>query len=617
MSRIAGVIEVLPSPHGSALLDRMLGACRGDTSWTAARSLLGPAALGWCGCRAAQLAKKTGLLAVLDGQIYNRRELTTTAGPGEGDAELLLRLYESGGFEAALRQLNGDFAAAVYDERDRTLWLGRDRFGIKPLYFVSGPDGFGFASRPRALLALPFVSREPNRRFVALFAGSHYRYFDNDPERCAFADIRQVPAAHWVKFRDGAISQGAYWVLEDLPDYNEAESALAERYAELLVHAVSLRLGGLERPAFTLSGGMDSSSVLVSAVRLTGTRQHAFSTVYRDATYDESREIRSMLDATVARWHAVPVEPTDVMELIRCMVELHDEPVATATWLSHYLLCQRVRDEGFLSLFGGLGGDELNAGEYEYFFYFFADLQAAGLQSALRQEVAKWVEYHDHPVFRKSWNVIEDVFARVIDWSRPGRCLADRHRLRRYEAALARDFFDLEAFEPVMDHRFRSYLKNRTFQDIFRETIPCCLRAEDRQTTAFGLDHVLPFFDHRLVEFMFRVPGTMKIHEGTTKRLLREAMRGILPEETRTRIKKTGWNAPAHLWFSGSGRTAVLDLVHSRRFRERGIYNLVEVERLVDEHEEIVTSGRQQDNHMMFLWQLVNLELWLESLDVR
>ncbi len=166
-----------------------------------------------------------------------------------------------------------------------------------------------------------------------------------------------------------------------------------------------------------------------------------------------------------------------------------------------------------------------------------------------------------------------------------------------------------------MDNPFKSYLKNRTFQDIYRETIPCCLRAEDRQTTAFGLANFLPFFDYRLVEFMFRIPGDLKIKNGITKHLLREAMRGILPEETRTRVKKTGWNAPAHLWFSGRGRELVLDLVHSRSFRERGIYNMAEVLRLVDEHERVVSSKVAEENHMMFLWQLVNLELWFQWIE--
>ena len=117
---------------------------------------------------------------------------------------------------------------------------------------------------------------------------------------------------------------------------------------------------------------------------------------------------------------------------------------------------------------------------------------------------------------------------------------------------------------------FSSYLKNRTYQDIFRETAPCCLRAEDRQTVAFNLENCLPFFDHRVVEFMFKVRGTLKIKNGVTKWLLRQAMRGMLPEETRKRVTKMGWNAPAHIWFSEKGMKPLLDLIRSRACRRGG-----------------------------------------------
>jgi asparagine synthase (glutamine-hydrolysing) len=204
---------------------------------------------------------------------------------------------------------------------------------------------------------------------------------------------------------------------------------------------------------------------------------------------------------------------------------------------------------------------------------------------------------------------------RLVDLKVPGRCLPDRTRLARYRDTVHRDYFDLVGYEPVMDAPFTSYLKNRTYQDIFRETAPCCLRAADRQTSAFGIDVSWPFFDHRLVELMFRVPATLKIRDGVTKHLLREAMRGILPEDTRARIAKTGWNAPAHVWFAtGGGRELVLDLVASRAFRERGIYDVAAVRRLLDEHQAIVAEHRLVDNHMMFFWQLVNLEVWLGGL---
>ena len=395
----------------------------------------------------------------------------------------------------------------------------------------------------------------------------------------------------------------------------DPEAALADRYRDLLLDAVTIRARDAEQPAFTLSGGMDSSSVLACAVRASGERQVALSTVYDDPTYDEREDVKSMLESAVSTWHTVVIGQPDVVADVRRMVALHDEPIATATWLSHYLLCGRARDLGTRTLFGGLGGDELNAGEYEYFYFFFADLASRGETALLDQEIAQWVRHHDHPIFRKSRAAAFAGIDRLADLSHLGVCLADRHRMTRYAGTLVPGVFDFDGFQPRMDHPFTSYLKNRTFQDMFRETLPCCLRAEDRHTTAHDMEHVTPFLDHRLSEFMFRVAGANKIRGGVTKHLLREAMRGILPEATRRRIKKTGWNAPAHQWFCGAGRAVVQDIVRSQSFRDRGVYDPDAVEAVLDEHDRIVSSGAVVDNHMMFLWQVVNLELWLRWVD--
>jgi len=546
------------------------------------------------------------LVVVLDGWIFNGEEF----GSYRNDAELFGVLFERYGIEGALARINGDFSLALFDQGDHSIYLARDRFGLKPLYYCDVDGGWAFSSRMRALLGIPGVAKTVNPEYAGLFAGSHYRTFDNAPARSPFSAIHQLPAAHYCVGKAGKLAMRAYWTLEDTPEFTASEAELADQYRALLADSVALRMKRAERPVFTLSGGMDSSSVLASAVQVSGRKQQAISTVYVDKTYDESDEIRSMLDSAVEQWHPIEIGNPDVFSVVQEMIECHDEPVATATWLSHYVMCREVSKKQFGSVFGGLGGDELNAGEYEHFFYFFADLRAAGLE-----EVRMWAHYHDHPIFKKSRAVADAQLARVVDLSKPGVCLPDRARIDRYVDTLDPGYFDLRSFVPEMDHRFSSYLKNRTYQDITRETVPCCLRAEERQTAAFGLDNFLPFFDHRLVEFMFRVPSPLKYKAGVTKSLLRQAMRGVLPEETRTRVKKTGWNAPAHRWFSGEGRIQLLELLHSRQFRERGVYNLPEVQRLLDEHEKITSQGLQQDNHMMFFWQLVNLELWLRWVD--
>ncbi len=610
MARIAGIISTWPTSKATHELDEMLERLR--TPATQTRSLAsGRAVIGATSPDSVPMpvVSRGPFSVVLDGFIFNAREF---AAAGVPVAEVFLDLYERHGFQGALERINGDFAVALHDASSGTLWLGRDRFGVKPLYYTDKDGMFAFASQLRGLLGLPGVSRHASRQYVALFAGSHYRTFDNDPEASPFTDIAQLPAGHLLKVRTSdPRCPNRYWSLNEQPEFSGSEQALAEEYRGLLMDAVRLRYEAARSPAFTLSGGMDSSSVLACAVRTSGRKQHAFSSVYEDRTYDESDEIRSMLDHAVAEWHPIKIETPDVYTLIDRMIETHDEPVATATWLSHYLLCEEAAAQGFGALFGGLGGDELNAGEYEHFFFHFADLRRAGNEERLCREVNSWTQHHDHPLYRKNMAVVDDALGRLVNLEMPGICLADRRRLERYRGVLAPGFFDLGGFVPVMDHPFGSYLKNRTYQDIFRETAPCCLRAEDRQTSAFGLDHFDPFFDHRLVEFMFRVPGTMKIRDGVTKILLREAMKGLLPEETRMRIKKTGWNAPAHLWFTdGAALDTLRDLVGSRAFRERGIYNVAAVEHIIEEHRSIVVSGELRENHMMFLWQLVNLESW-------
>jgi asparagine synthase (glutamine-hydrolysing) len=614
MARIAGLISGRFASEAAPRVSQMLGRVGLPAARATVESVATPGgALGTAGAVAGATAARGAVSVVFDGSIFAASGLQTVPASA---AETFLQLHEQYGFQGACERINGDFAVALYDHGDRSLWLGRDRVGVKPLYYFQNGDFVAFASQPGSLLALPEVPRDVNRQFVALFAGSHYRTFDNDPHASPYAAISQLPAGHVVRLRPGTAARPTrYWNLAEAPDSTRSEQELAEEYRELLIDAVRLRLGVARKTGFLLSGGMDSSSVLASAVRATGRKQHAFSSVYEDRTYDESDEIRSMLDSSVEQWHPITIAPTDVFAVVDRMVRAHHEPVATATWLSHFLLCEEAATRGFEVLFGGLGGDELNAGEYEYFFFHFADIRLTGDEEKLRREVSTWVQHHDHPVFRKSMSVVEETLARVVDLAEPGLCRPDRRRLERYAATVNSEYFDVRGFNPAMDQPFRSYLKNRTYQDIFRETAPCCLRAEDRQTAAFGLNHFDPFFDYRLMEFMFRVPGSMKIRDGVTKILLREATRGLLPEATRTRIKKTGWNAPAHVWFSGRNLDFLRDMVGSRAFRERGIYDIAAVRAVLDEHEAILADPTPRENHMMFLWQLINLESWFRTLE--
>lgn len=615
MSRIAGFHQNSHNPEAMRAewhrqLDRLWPAPQ--RSARKAFLLQAGGGVGWIGSKAVNAASGQGWLVAMDGRLFNRAEFPD----GENDAERFMKAAQKSGFESAIKRLNGDFAIAAYNVVSDCLWLARDRFGLKPLYYSHAGRSVLFASNPAFLLSHPDVKHDLDESWVTRFAGSHYRTFDNAYGQTPYAHIRQVPAAHYLKYNEGELRWIPYWKLEESEELGGSWSDLADRYRELLADAVRLRYRTATNPAFTLSGGMDSSSVLATAVRQTGHKQAAYSTVYVDRTFDEREDIATVLQDCVSDWRSVEIDEPNMAVELENMVSTHGEPVATATWLSHYRLCEIAARDGFGALFGGLGGDELNAGEYEHFLFHFADLRKQKQDTRLAKEIELWVRYHDHPIYRKDARTVEEFLVRCVDLSRPGCCLPDRKRMYRYLEALSPVHKDLLVhFEPEMDRPFNSYLKNRTYQDIFRETLPCCLRAEDRQTAAFGLENYLPFLDHRVVEFMFRIPGDLKFRNGISKFLLREAMRGVLPESTRTRIKKTGWNAPAHQWFIGAGAKLLQALIHSPEFRAARYYDKRVLKKLIDEHVRIIGNEELKDNHMMFFWQLLNLEIWLRWLE--
>ena len=606
MARLAGYLTGV----GSKAIDAMLRAMGSDGGLKAATG----AGMFGCSDQANGWFNDDRVTVVFDGQLYNREEFRQPTGPAMGDAALIATAYWEAGFEALLQRTNGDFAIALYDHTTKEIYLARDRFGVKPLYYVDRLGLLAFASRPIGLCFLPGLDPVPRAEYVALFAAGHYRFFDNPPTRSPFAAIAQLPAASYLHHKGGTSRVQTYYRPAD-GDAPESEGELVEAYRNLLLDSVRRRLARAERPAFTLSGGLDSSSVACSALALTGNAPEAFSTVYGGGTYDESEEVSDIIDAGKACWHPVQVESSNFFHLVDHLTTLHDQPLSTVTWLAHYQLCERVKRLGFTTLFGGLGGDEQHAGEYDYFFYFFADLLAAGDKDRYRREVAAWQRLHDHPTWPKTPQVAEAERLALTDPHTPGRCRSDRSLLGRYAEVLQPDFLRLETVGDQLDHLYTSYLRSHGYNELYRETMPCCLRASDRNTASFGLDDAFPFFDHRLVDFMFRVPSAMKTRDGVTKQILRKAMRGVLPEATRTRSAKTGWNAPAHIWFSTDLREPLLDLVGSRRWRERGIYRPEVVEHLIREHFEIVSTGDSRENHMMFLWQLVSLESWLAWVD--
>lgn len=607
MGRIAGVFGVDGGGNPTNAIDLLTAI--GVTHTSTSRGFAAP-----CPDHLATLGP---LHLVLDGMVYNPEDFPEPDPSivSRGDAARILTAIERLGLVEALSRINGDFALALRDDRSRTLSLARDRFGVRPLYHASSRGAVAFASRPRALLRLRGVAREPDPKFLMAAAATHYRFVDSDPTRAPFRDMAQVPAGHVVTFKNGTVSRARFGDIKAGPTPAGSPTDQAREYFDLLQDSVERRLRRAQNPAFTLSGGLDSSTIVTMARRITGDLPSAISSVHHDETYDERREIMDVVDAGLVDWHPVEIDDPDLFPLISKMSAFHDQPIPTVTWMSHFLLGERIAEMGYGSVFGGLGGDEQHAGEYDYFFYFFADLKASGQAELLEREIAAWALNHDHPVFRKSPEVAERVMAIVTDPTHHGVCRGNSDLLYRYAGLLNPELGKLETLAPSFEASSDSYLASHMRNELLFNTMPCCLRAADRNATALGLREFHPFLDWRLFEFMLALPGDRKIQNGVTKCFAREAYKGLLPEATRTRVKKTGWNAPAHQWFAGAGREPLMDMVSSRGFIERGIYDTPALMSLIDDHQDIVDRPQGREDHMMVLWQIITLELWLRSIE--
>ena len=609
MGGIAGIFDRRGQPFWTGLVENMAGSLihRARNREISLPNVTGHARLGQIGGKAA--AGHTAAL-VLDGDIYNKVPLCDKYRLNRNidDAALALAVWENDGMEG-LASIDGDLALAIYENLSGRLILFRDRFGIKPLFYTRIGDEYLFASEVKAFRAHLGFQPAPNEEMLYDFLATHYRYIHRYPGHTYWYRVHQVKPAHCLTIHPTRKPEEyCYWRLEREEDLDKL--SVSRKEERLKIHfreSVAARLSSDRSMGFSVSSGMDSSSVCSQAAALAGP-QDLYSVSYGYSEYDESQGIAPVAERWGKNWRNIVLSDPPLFETVERLVRIHEGPLCTVTWLSHYFLVKQAAEDGREIVFSGLGGDECLAGEYEHFLYYFADLKQAGLETRLASELAAWQRLHDHPVFRKNRSVVEDVFTRLVDLNQPGRIFLDQKRYRAYHPYFEPDFINTWDRPPDMPCPFDSYLTNRCYQDLVRETTPPSLAADEKNVSHFGLTSRFPFLDHRLLRYCFSLPGTLKYNQGMTKNIMRRSMKGLLPEANRTNTVKTGFNAPLGDWLMGREKSLLWDLVHSRSFRERGWLKPGAIEDILQAHE------RGEANHMMFFWQLINAELWLRSI---
>lgn len=503
-------------------------------------------------------------------------------------------------------KLWGEYAVAAVDKTSGVVRLIRDRVGFYVIYYHQSSGTLRFATTLSLLIERAGIIPEPDRETIARFIGTHYRHLEGDRRATSFAGIRKVPPGSYLEVSGGKVTEREYWNprREEWVCQSTEESAAADELRALLEDAVQRRVRDVtaDNAAFALSSGMDSSSVLSLAGRHVNGRPRAYTSSFEGWADDETHEVRHT-GPLMSQWQ--PVVMPSALDLLDSATQLqreHDEPVVTVTWLWDFFVQQRAAEEGAGVFFGGLGGDELFAGEFEHFFFFFADLDAAGEKARLDREIESWIRLHDHPVHHKTRNLVIETWRRMRGEN--GAVRTNPVRFGRYLDVLTPEFQAAVGTPPDLENPYPDYLRNRLWQDFRSETTLPCLRAATGNAAAHGIEMRFPFLDHRVVEWAFSIPGDWKIRHGVTKHILRAAMRGILPSDVTARARKVGWSSPADQMFRGGTLEKLRALIDSSEWVSRDIYDRDAVQRKFTEHE----SGAA--DHAMFLWQFAVLEAW-------
>jgi asparagine synthase (glutamine-hydrolysing) len=514
------------------------------------------------------------LALTFNGEIYNYVELRTELQAlghhfrTTGDVEVLLFAYAEWG-ERCVDRLNGMFAFAIWDAEREQLFCARDRFGEKPLHYMLDERRgvFAFASEAKALIGLGAADGALDERAV-------YRYFrfgeQAGAEQTIWSGVRRLPAAHSavVGLRDGTPSMRArrYWTLPERARSVSDEDAIAE-FQELFADSVRLRLRSDVPVGSSLSGGLDSSSVVCQVSRQgAAAGQHAFTAAMDDPALDESRYAAIVTAHTGVIGHTVtPTADALIAEFDRLFYH-QEEPFPSTSIFASYLVQRMASEHGVTVLLDGQGADEYLAG--------YAHYPATALVDFARR--GQWSRWHRERRALMARTGVDPVPPRaaLLHWWRARRAVAMPVEVHAGQDVgfLGDDFARAHAGElPQVAPLGDGLLDTRLRADLLDGHLQELLRYADRNAMAFSRETRLPFLDHRLVEHVMTAPISLSYRDGESKWVLRRAMRGVVPDAILDRRDKVGFVTPWARWLEGPHQAAFAERLRESERELQGI----------------------------------------------
>jgi len=560
------------------------------------------------------------VMVTFNGEIYNFQELVGELSAlghtfvTHCDTEVIVHAWEEWG-EDCLHRFNGMFAFAIWDQRQKVLFLARDPLGIKPLYYSILNDGhIVFGSEMKAVTTHPDVPREIDPQAVEEYFTFGYTA---DP-RSIYRDIRKLEAGTCLLLQRGRAPADPrrYWdvPLDEAPRHNTVNDALLGELRERLKGSVGAQLiSDVPLGAF-LSGGIDSSAVVAMMRELETNSILTCSIGFNEARYDESRYADMVAKAKHTDHKSEIVEAADY-GLLDKLVGIYDEPYADSSAIPTYRVCALARRHVTVALSGD-GGDENFIGYRRYKLFSneqkLRSMLPAGLRRAIFGPLGRYYPKLDFlpRVFRGKTTFQALARDAMEAYLHGVSIFPEEGRMRLFSDSFQRElqgYRSTEVFRRhIGDKQFADPLRMVQYLD-FKTYLPCdILTKVDRASMAHSLEVRVPFLDHDFVSWVAGIDTRPKLQKGEGKYVLKEALRPLLPEEVLFR-KKMGFAVPLDLWFRDALKARIADTVTGQRLKECGLFRPEMLDELIRDHH----SGRR--DYSAVLWSLLMFDGFLQN----
>ena len=553
---------------------------------------------------------------VFNGEIYNYQELREELGASNfrtnSDTEVLLSGYERWG-EKVLDKIRGMFAFAIWDSVTQEMFIARDHFGVKPLYWTYENGCFYFASEQKAIV--PFLAE---RKISQDGLSDYFTFQYTIGTKTMFESIQQLAPAHFIKLKPGAQPQiQKYWEVHYEVDYSHTEKWFVNRLRELLDESVNFHLRSDVEVGSYASGGVDSSLLAILASQKTDYPLKAFNGRFEGNAYDESHHAASIVSDNNIDLAILDITEDDFVDNIKNVIWHLDQPTAGPGSFAQYMVSRRVSQDVKVVL-GGQGGDEIFGGYARYLVAYFEQCIKGALEGTLSNG-NYLVTYESiipnlrtlesyKPMLKEFWadglfDGRDERYWRLVNRSNKFGAMIDASVLEN--PVTRQEFADIYWGDNV---GAESYFDSMTHFD-FKTLLPALLTVEDRMSMAHGVEARVPLLDKSLVEFAATIPADIKFKDGELKRLMKGAFSDSLPSSIVNRKDKMGFPVPLNDWIrkGGKARDFVGDILGSSKAINR---DYLAPGMTIDG----VLDG--QSSYGRNLWALLSLELWqLQCID--